>query len=170
MSEARITEILESLGPQNHADLAAILAELAGTLSAEIVGSTLRETQVGADLPATFANNAPANTQCVLADIAKPTKPVAEYELVAYNPSTETDLTVKILCKELSMGGDTRYALLTSVSIPKSQALTGTTVAAHVRLVHGIFNGSATQIIVSNDTVVGGAGAFVATLRLREVA
>ena len=131
-------------------------------------GSNLRQTQIGTDQTATWANSAAANTQ-VSVTITKPTVPLSEYELVVYNPSTVTDITVKIFSVETSLGGGTRDAQITSVSIPKSQAVTGTTINTQAKFLHGIFNGADVKLAMSNDTVLGVADGFSAYVRLREV-
>lgn len=137
-------------------------------LPTQLAGRNLQQTQIGTDQDLTWANSDAANTQKTYT-FTKPDAPVEEYELVVYNPSTVTDLTVKIFNIEASLKGSDRDALITTVSIPKSQAVTGTTINTYARIVHGIFNGGNCKIVASNDTVLGGADGFTATFRLREV-
>lgn len=131
-------------------------------------GTQIRETQVGNDETLTWANSAAANTQ-VTVTVVKPSMPVSEYKLKVYNPSTVTDLTCKVFAVAVGLGGGDRDCLVTAFSIPKSQAMTGTTINAHARLLHGIFDGSALKLVFSNDTVLGGGDGFSAYMRLREV-
>jgi len=132
------------------------------------VASPLRQNKVGDDIALAFANDAAANTQKTTT-IAKPARQLEEYELIVHNPSTETDLTVKVFAVETALGGATRDALIATLTVPKKQTTTGTSIEAHMRLLHGIFNGADCKLVVSNDTLVGAAGAFTATARLREV-
>lgn len=128
----------------------------------------LQEVQVGADQTITFSNSDPANTQ-VTNTITKPDNPVDEYELVVYNPSTVTDLTVKVFSVQASLGGGSRDALITTLSIPKSQTITGTSINTYSHYLHGIFNGTNCKLVFSNDTVLGGSDGFSAYFRLQEV-
>ena len=134
----------------------------------QLTGSNLRQTQIGTDQTATWANSAAANTQ-VSVTITKPTVPVGEYELIIYNPSTVTDLTIKVFAVEAALGGGARDALITTIPVLKSQAITGTIISAYVRIIHGIFNGADCKLVISNDTALGAAEGFTAYIRLREV-
>lgn len=109
---------------------------------------------------AVWANSASANT-AKTATLTKPLNPLSEYEIIVYNPSTESDLTCKVYNTELALDGDSRDALLTTLSFPKT--------VATIRLVHGLFNGCNGKLIFTNDTVIGGSGGFTATYRIREV-
>jgi hypothetical protein len=131
-------------------------------------GNQLRETQVGTDQTVTWANSDAANTQKTVT-FAKPSTPMSEYELVVYNPSAITDITVKIFNVETGLGSGDRDALLTVVNIPKAQALTGTTINTHIKLISGMFNGGACKLVLSNNTVLGASDGFSAYVRLREV-
>ncbi len=130
-------------------------------------GNQLRETQVGTDQTVTWANSDAANTQKTVT-FAKPSTPMSEYELVVYNPSI-TDITVKIFNVETGLGSGDRDALLTVVNIPKAQALTGTTINTHIKLISGMFNGGACKLVLSNDAALGASDGFSAYVRLREV-
>lgn len=126
-----------------------------------------RDLQAGVDLPFGFSNNAGANTQKT-ATVKKPGDPVAKYKVSVYNPSTETDLTVKVFNTESSLGGGDRDCYLTSFVIPKAQTVTGTAISAYDVLIEGMFYGGAVKFVVSNNSQVGAAGAFTATARIRE--
>jgi hypothetical protein len=134
----------------------------------QLTGSNLRQTQAGTDQTIIWANSAAINTQQTVT-FTKPASPVSEYELIVYNPSTITDITVKIFNVETSLGAGTRDALVTTVSIPKSQAVTGTTINTQAKYLHGVFNGTDCKLVLSNDTVLGVADGFSAYLRIREV-
>jgi len=134
----------------------------------QLTGSILRQTQAGTDQTIIWANSAAINTQQTVT-FTKPASPVSEYELIVYNPSTITDITVKIFNVETSLGAGTRDALVTTVSIPKSQAVTGTTINTQAKYLHGVFNGTDCKLVLSNDTVLGVADGFSAYLRIREV-
>ncbi|MHC1760515.1 MAG: hypothetical protein AB9917_13605 [Negativicutes bacterium] len=126
--------------------------------------------QIGEDLPLVFANSAVANTQSV-ATVQSPSEgmttndPLQAYKIAVHNPSTVTDLTVKLLTVE----ADLADCLLDTLAIPKAQAVTGTTISAHEFLTGGIFCGGNLKLVVSNDTVLGGADGFTAKIRIREV-
>ena len=133
-----------------------------------LTGSVLRETQTGDDQTITWDNSDAANTQ-KSCSFTKPAKPIEEYELIVYNPSTVSDLTLKLFAIETDLAGDTRDALITTIPILKSQVMTGTTVNTYAKIIHGIFNGVDCKLVVSNDTALGAAEGFSATIRLREV-
>lgn len=125
--------------------------------------------QVSTDRDITFSNSAPANTQ-VNVDFTKPDQVRKKYELQVYNPSTVTDLTVKVFHVEANVdGANTRYSLITSISVPKSQSVTGTTVNMYSTLLQNIFNGVNVRFVISNDTVLGGGDGFTGILRLKEL-
>lgn len=130
--------------------------------------------QIGSDLAFVFANSASANTQKT-ATVAVPEEgmatndPVQAYKIAVHNPSAVTDLTVKLFTVEASLGGAARDCLLESLVVPKAATVTGTAINAHEYLVGGMFCGGALKIVVSNDTVLGGADGFTATIRIREV-
>lgn len=156
--ENLITEIKDTDG----------IKKITDTVNTLIKGNQLRETQIGTDQTITWANSDAANTQKTVT-FTKPAIPVSEYELIIYNPSTITDITVKIFNVETALGGSNRDALLTSINIPKAQTITGTTINTHVKLISGIFNGSNCKLVLSNDTVLGASDGFSAYVRLREV-
>ena len=143
------------------------LALTAGIIA---VRTKLSGVQVSTDQTITFANSAAANNQQTVV-IAAPTVGIGEYMLTVYNPSTVTDLTVKVFAVATGLGGADRDSLLTPdpIVIPKSQVITGTTVNCYSTLVHGIFCATALKLVVSNNTVLGAAEGFSATVRLREV-
>lgn len=132
--------------------------------------STLRKELVTgpSDPNVAFADSAAADTQKTYTK-AMPDDSVGEYELDFYNPSTVTDLTVKVMAVLTLFGGGTRYGYITSFSIPKSQTISGTTVNTYTKYVEGIFNGTACQLIISNDTQLGGSDGFTCTFRMRAV-
>ena len=78
-------------------------------------------------------------------------------------------MTVKIFATALNLAGGTKYGYITTLNVPKSQSVTGTTINTHSFFIHGAFNSTDIRIVVSNDTALGGADAFTATLRIREV-
>jgi hypothetical protein len=124
--------------------------------------------QIGTDQAVAFANSALINTQ-VNVDFVKPTVVRNRYKLAFYNPSTITDLTVKIFSVALAFGGATRYDLIDTITIPKSQAITGTTVNAYTKFVEGLFVGADLRLVISNNTPLGGADGFTGYVRAREV-
>lgn len=133
-----------------------------------VEGAVLRGSQIGTDQVVSWANSAAANTQKVIT-FAKPADPVGEYELIVYNPSTVTDLTVKIFAVEPSLGGADRDGLITEAAIPKAATKTGTSINTDIHFVHGMFNGANCKLILSNDTALGASDGFDAYVRLREV-
>jgi hypothetical protein len=142
--------------------------KIADTVSVLTEGSAVRGNQVGNDLQVTWAGSAAVDTQKTVT-IVKPEVPVSEYEVVVYNPSTVTDLTVKIFNEEVALGGGNRQALLTTVTVPKSQMLTGTIVNTYVRLISGMFVGTNCTLVLSNNIALGVSDGFSAYVRIREV-
>jgi hypothetical protein len=143
MSQARMTEIMENEVPSG--------------------------VQVSTDRDITFANSALVNTQVTI-DFTKPDQIRKKYELQVYNPSTITDLTVKVFHVEANVDStNTRYSLVTSITIPKYQTVTGTAFGMYSTLLQNIFNGVNVRFVISNDTVLGGSDGFTAILRLKEL-
>lgn len=131
--------------------------------------SVLSGVKIGTDKSFVFANSALINAQATAVDVTFPPCPKSEYMVTVYNPSTVTDLTVKIFSKALDLASDVRYGLITTLNIPKAATITGTAINTYSFFVHGAFNASDVRIIVSNDTALGVADGFTATLRIREV-
>lgn len=109
-----------------------------------------------------------ANTN-VTVDVSMPSAGAQEYLLDVYNPSAITDLTVKVFQRETLLGGGTRYSYITSLPVPKSQTISGTSIDTWGRLIHGIFAGDNLRLVFSNDTVLTGVQEFTGYMRLREV-
>lgn len=125
-----------------------------------------------ADKTVTFANSALVNTQNnvdIVIDKTLVDNPTIKTQIAVYNPSTVTDLTVKLMSVETALGGGTRYCLVDTWTVPKSAAATGTTVSAYMKTFDGLFNGTDLRLVVSNATVLGAAEGFTATLRVREL-
>ena len=145
------------------------MADLIESIANTGVKLTGSSTQIGDDLDFVFANSALANNQQI-ETIAAPAIQKLEYELVVNNPSTAVDITVKVFNVEEDLVGTTdKDAFITSFVVPKSQALSGTTVDTYAVFVQGMFNGCAVKLVVSNNTEVAVDGGFTATVRLREV-
>ena len=141
-----------------------------GSRNVKLTGSCVAQTEV-AQGDFTFANGALANNQQTIT-VAKPTTPKMEYQLLIYNPSTASDITVKLLAVEEDLGGEgvDVEVLIDSFVVPKAQTVSGTTISAYaVNLVGALFNGSALKIVVSNNTALAADGGFTATVRIREV-
>jgi hypothetical protein len=123
--------------------------------------------KVGADQNAAFANSAAVNTQ-VTVNIAKPASVKNVYKFGVYNPSTVTDLTVKVFNVEPSLAGGDRLELVGTFTVPKTQSMTGTTVSMMAAAFEGCFVGTNVRLIVSNNTVLGASDGFSASIRVRE--
>lgn len=137
-------------------------------LSAIRVTTLASAKQISTDQASAFANSALIDSQ-VNVDFTLPDYTKERYEVVVYNPSTVTDLTVKAFSKELALGGGTRYTLIDSFTVDKAQAKTGTTISGYVKFLEGLFVGTDVRIVVSNNTALGAAEGFTAYVRLREV-
>lgn len=135
---------------------------------ADLVVNAITAQQISTDQAVAFANSALINTQVAI-DFTRPAMTKDRYKLVCYNPSTTSDLTIKIFDKVLSIGGGTHYALIDTVTIPMSQSITGTTEEAHTKFYEGLFVGNDLRLVVSNNTALGAAAGFTAYIRLREV-
>lgn len=133
-------------------------------------GQYVRNSQIGADTSFPFTSPActPANSQ-VTATFTPPTNPVYEHQVVVYNPSTETDLTVKIfaVCTPFAGAGGTADAYVDTLTIPKSQSITGTSINTYSNSIFGIFNGVSAKFVMSNNSVI--ATPVTPILRMREV-
>lgn len=115
------------------------------------------------DGSATFANNAAAGT-IVNLEVPLPASLQGDalYLISITNPSTETALTVRVRTKE-TLNAVARYPELTSfgvaVNTPDGKSV----------LVQGWMLGEAGRLSISNDTVLGAAGAFTAFVRVRKI-
>jgi hypothetical protein len=133
----------------------------------QVSGSIVSGLQVRADQAVAFANSAVVNT-LVNVDFVKPSIVRQRYKIAIYNPSTVTDLTIKLFSVALNFGGGTQYDLIDTIVIPKSQAITGSTVSAYAKFVEGLFVGVDLRLVVSNNTVLGVADGFTGYVRIRE--
>jgi hypothetical protein len=79
--------------------------------------------------------------------------------ITIYNPSSESDLTVEAQIKE-TMAGSARYGSLATFAVLK-----GTTRSVALQ---GIRFGEGIRFKLTNDTLIGAAGAFSAAVRVRE--
>lgn len=86
------------------------------------VGIVARRTQVGTDWAPTWADSALVNT-LVSNDYTQPSLVLSEYLLSVLNPSTVSDLTVKIWKLETSWNGYTQPTLIHTFGVAKSTAL-----------------------------------------------
>jgi hypothetical protein len=120
-------------------------------------------TQINQQTSAAWANSAAKDTVKSLVSIPQPAHPVINYLISVVNPSTESDLTVKLLT---TRGGVKSY--LTSLTVPKSATIKGTAIGAYDFLVQGLFVAGSLDIDLSNDTAVGGSGTFSATVTVYE--
>ena len=138
--------------------------ELMSAQSGRVLGSGV---QLGDDLSFVFANSAAADTQVVQTVLA-PENPVQAYKIAVHNPGA-SDLTIKLMTVEESLGGADRDCLLDTLTVPAAATATGTTVNAYEYLIGGIFCGGDLKVVVSNDDSIGEAAGFTATIRIREV-
>lgn len=109
-----------------------------------MIGTTLLEKTLVA-----FSVHSMANTQKEVT-IGEPSAKLPKYALCVENPSTESDLSVKVM--NVLNGAD--YFAETIV-IPKSASVTGTTVSKYIKPITSLFFGDgAPKLIVSNNTGV----------------
>lgn len=132
--------------------------EVKNTLPVKVSGTT--------DPTAVFANSAATNTQATPITITAPEEIRKHHRLVVHNPSTETDLTIKVWNKQ-SIGTVTKQ-FMGSCIIPAKGTVTGTSIETDARnIFQDLFLGGVdVELQVSNNQVVGGSGAFTATLQL----
>jgi hypothetical protein len=86
--------------------------------------------------------------------------------MVFHNPSTETDLTVKVFNKS-GIGTETKN-FIGSFIIPAKQTITGTNIETDGRIIiQDLFLGNVdSELIISNNSVIGSSGAFTATVQV----
>lgn len=135
-------------------------------MKVQVIGNVLQQAQIGADSNAVFANSDAVNTQKTI-NFTAPEDPSDQYELIVYNPSAITDLTVKVFNVELLLGLGDRDALITTLTIPKAATVTGTLLDVYVNIITGAFNGGNLKLVVSNVTALGAAQGYTAFFRLR---
>jgi len=151
---------------------AAATSATAAAASATAAAASAKEcVAIGGDLIdseqyVTFANSAVINTQKTVT-LAAPDEVRRRYLLVCYNPSTVTDLTVKIMASR-TMNSTTVNTLIATVKMEKSQAISGTTISANSVLIEGVFIGAGLNLIISNNTALGSSGGFSAYFDLLE--
>lgn len=121
--------------------------------------------QVGVDQAAAFANNAAANTQVSITTF-KPIGSRNKFRFSVYNPSTVTDLTVKVFGVDAALGGGSRNSLVGTYTIPKAATVTGTAVNSHINYVDMLDGSGDLVFVVSNVTALGAAEGFTAYLRV----
>jgi len=121
------------------------------------------------DPTAVFANSALVNTQSTPITITKPTNVSQMHQISVYNPSTVTDLTVKVFTVAGGLGGADRDVLVDTLIIPKAQAVTGTTIVAYAETVYNWMNLGNGKLQISNKPALGASDGFTATLRVREI-
>lgn len=120
---------------------------------------------------AAFANSSLVNT---LKDLDIPAGGILnddeemDFSVVVRNPSAVTALTVRLKSKEITDatfgGGATRYPVFQTIAVPAN------TPEGTETLVHGWQLAAAGgRVTVSNDTVLGGADAFNADVRIRKL-
>jgi hypothetical protein len=112
--------------------------------------------QVGSDVNFIFASpSTPVNTQKTTT-ITRPADPVECYDVHIYNPSTESDLTLKLfeVVTPWSGAGGQANSYIDTLTIPKYQAVSGTTITAHKNQVYGLFNGYDCKFVMSNNTAL----------------
>jgi hypothetical protein len=114
-----------------------------------------------ANTSVSWANSEAAGTVKTI-DITLPSAPAAQgvYEVMVFNPSAETDLTVKAY-NRFTAGGASRDAELKSVSVVKG--------VGKAELLDGFLLGEGGRITLSNLTAIGLAGAFTAYVQVRKV-
>lgn len=115
--------------------------------------------QVGSDTNFIFASpSTPVNSQ-LTATFTKPATPVECYNIHVYNPSDVSDLTVKLFhdVTPWSGAGGRAYSLVDTLTIPKSQSVSGTTVSAYTNQVYGLFNAYDLRVVMSNNTAMSTA-------------
>jgi hypothetical protein len=125
----------------------------------EPVEQPSRNTQVGADQTAAWANSAAANTE-VNVDIAQPSTIRSKYRFQINNPSAETALTVKVR-NRVTIGAAERFVEVGSFAVPVG--------SGREAVIEGAFGGdNGIRIVLSNDTALGLSGAFTANVAVRE--
>jgi len=113
---------------------------------------------------ATWANSAAAATVVNLDYAQEVSGPNGRgYAVTIYNPSTVTALTVKAQGKE-TFAGTARYAdiLPTSWAVPPAST-------KQFYVDPGFLAGEGGRLVLTNDTVLGGADAFTAKVRVRQI-
>ena len=120
------------------------------------------------DMQSTWANSAPVSTNVVIA-VTKPISPLRTYELIINNASLVSDLTVKVFSVEKVLGGTDKDSLVTTLTFPKTQTVSGTLITTYSKTLSGMFTGGDLKLVLSNDTALGVADTFVANIRMREV-
>ncbi len=133
-----------------------------GSGGAANVALTGSNTQVGADLSATWAASALINT-AVNVDVALPAvlQGNAKYLVEIYNPSANTALTVVAQNKALTFGGGTQYPELTRWSVAAS--------GIKAVVVEGWLLDAAGRLVLSNDTALGAGQGFTASIRVIKI-
>lgn len=84
-----------------------------------MLGTMLRERMVCQDIVCSWSTNEAANVAKRI-DIDRPSAPVSEYMLTVVNPSTQTDLTLRLMACETGLAGDTKLCLIRTVAVPKA--------------------------------------------------
>ncbi len=117
-----------------------------------------------------WANNDPIDTQKIL-EIYDTNGPlVSMHEIAVKNPSTVTDLTLKMFSHLEDDSGDfSASSYIKTVTIPKAQTITGTLIDTYSFFVENLLVGAFCLLILSNDTALGAADEFTANVYVRRV-
>lgn len=130
-------------------------------------------TQIGTEKTVSYANNDAANTIKTIVDISQPVDLAKEYLIMVENPSTETDLTVRIYLKQ-TFNNVVRWAGPYAAFSAKKSTDTYNPdqvnkISVGVAKVSGAMLAQGIGLSITNDTLIGAAGAFVGRVIVREV-
>jgi hypothetical protein len=142
------------------------------TVGAIRILSGASNAQIGTEKTVTYANNDAANTIKTITDIAQPVDLAKEYLIMVENPSTETDLTVRIYLKQ-TFNNVVRWGYYTLFAVKKSTDTYNpdqvNKISVGVARVSGAMLAQGIGLSITNDTLIGAAGTFVGRVIVREV-
>lgn len=128
-------------------------------------------TQIGTEKTVTYANNDAANTIKTITDITQPVDLAKEYLVMVENPSTESDLTVRVYLKQ-TFNNVARWGYYAVFAAKKSTDTYNpdqvNKISVGVARVSGAMLAQGIGLTITNDSLIGAAGTFVARVVVRE--
>lgn len=109
-----------------------------------------------------WVNSSPSNTTKII-DIGLPEVLKTTYLVIITNPSAETDLSVSVRNEFTDSDSAVRYAELVDITVLKNYP------DGLSFLIDGAIFADGLRLVLSNDTVVGPAGAFSSYVQIRQV-
>jgi hypothetical protein len=125
--------------------------------------------KIGLDLEFDFIGaGSPVANQQKSSDIESPVNALIPltHEIIVYNPSPDTALTLKIFNQTRLDDGTIVYSFIDDFAIPAQDTIKGTLINCYSFKVDGLFSSGNAKLVLSNDTGLAEGDDFTATMRI----